>query len=156
MYAVLCSRRMGQHPSDRAFGQRGILARLFAACVGVLCLLAQFSAALHLVLVEHAHCAQHGEWVHVDGEHGGHAAHAVEAARSEVPSQAVTGAADEQGHDHDHCLVGSERRKLALLPTSQLELGPPDDAGEMAYLARTPSTPSTHVYSFAPKTSPPV
>lgn len=156
MYAVLCSRRMGQHPSDRAFGQRGILARLFAACVGVLCLLAQFSAALHLVLVEHAHCAQHGEWVHVDGEHGGHAVHAVDAAHTGVSSQAVTGTADEQGHDHDHCLVGSERRKLALLPPPQPELRAPDGAEEPAHLGRTVLAPSTHRYFFAPKTSPPV
>jgi hypothetical protein len=146
---------MRQDPPERAFGQRGTLARLFAACVGVLCLVAQFSSTLHLLLVDHVHCAQHGEWVHVDGEHGHHAAQPVEAVGAEAPSQAVTSVADERGHEHDHCLMGADRRKLAMLPISQPEVRAPDAADKVVVARRSSSTPATHVYSFAPKTSPP-
>jgi hypothetical protein len=115
----------------------------------LVCLGAQFSTVFHALLVEHRRCAEHGEWVHVDGEHEeGHAGAPGEPA----PDAAVFSA---PGAEDDHCLICSELRKVALLPPSIPELRAPPLDAEAAPSGRKSPAISARVYSFAPKTSPP-
>jgi hypothetical protein len=115
----------------------------------LLCLGAQFSTVFHALLVEHRRCAQHGEWVHVDGEHAeGH----VDARGEPAPDDSVFSA---PGAEDDHCLICSELRKVALLPSSISELRAPPHDAEAAPSGRKSPLHSARVYSFAPKTSPP-
>jgi hypothetical protein len=117
--------------------------------VGLLCLGAQFSAALHGLLVEHRQCAEHGEWVHVDREHaGGH----VSARGEPAPDGPVFNA---PAAEDDHCLVGSELRKATLFVPSVPELRAPNYDGDAEAMGRRCPAHSALIYSFAPKTSPP-
>jgi hypothetical protein len=117
--------------------------------VGLLCLGVQFSTIFHGLLVEHRHCAEHGERVHVDREHAdGHVGARGEPA-PDGPLFTAPAAAD------DHCLIGSELRKVALQAPSIPELRAPTLDGDAAPMGRRSPAHSALIYSFAPKTSPP-
>jgi hypothetical protein len=133
----------------RAPAWRRTIVRYLTVWMGLLCLGAQFSTIFHALLVEHRRCAQHGEWVHVDGEHAeGHVD-----ARGEPPSDDSVFSAP--GAEDDHCLICSELRKVALLPPSIPELRAPPLDAEATPSGRKSPLHSARVYSFAPKTSPP-
>jgi hypothetical protein len=120
---------------------------------------AQVVGLLHLVLVEHERCAEHGEMIEVRGEVQIHAhaqrpaSPALAGARAAAVTAAETGS---PAHDHEHCLVLLGRR------TS----GPPAPAA--AIVASVGTSPIVVVssscvaaprgpplYRLAPKSSPP-
>jgi hypothetical protein len=127
--------------------------RLLSVSVGLLCLSLQLSTALHMVLVEHVRCAEHGEWVHAADAHDEHADLHHDAASLEPGFVAADHPADDS---HDHCPTCTERRKSSLQSVALVELVP-------AGLERSPdrielrvSHHGARVFPFAPKTSPPV
>ncbi|MDD9944655.1 MAG: hypothetical protein OXU20_26655 [Myxococcales bacterium] len=132
---------------------RRTLVRYLAVLVGLTCVVVQFSTALHMLLVEHVSCAEHGGWVHADEEHAaGH-----EGAHDEVvPDSPALAASDAAGeHRHEHCLLCPERRKLALpAPVPDLHL-PAGHDREATLVGQAASTPPASIHAYAPKTSPP-
>lgn len=132
--------------------------RRFQAWVSIICLMSQFSLTTHMLLVEHVKCAEHGEWVHSTEHHQNEVAqsHAAHLASAEERAVLFTGA--EADHQHDDCVLCSERSRLAtpstvchLLPRSAEPVHKLSVSGE-----RAPFVDSRVVYDFAPKTSPPV
>lgn len=106
---------------------------------------------MHWLVVEHVRCAQHGEWIHAGEEHATDAAEA--SASGDGPALLIGDSAESDAHEH--CAVGSERRKQAWLPPSTP--GPrPVAQLSPASSARSASLVSTRVHLFAPKTSPPL
>ena len=135
--------------------RQALLRRLTVWVVGFVCLSAQFTAALHMVLVEHVRCAEHGELVHVDGDqHADHARADQRGVSSGGPT--ISSSSGDGDHGHDHCLICSERRKLALLPTTIPELRAPEGGDVLLALCPDASLYTPRIYSYAPKTSPPV
>lgn len=127
--------------------------RRLAAFVGVMCLLAQFSTAFHLLLVSHVRCAEHAEWV--TAEPGQAAAHVH--TQAETASNAVLGApGDGEHHEHEHCVLCSERRNGALPGSSTAASTAAIDGGLVLRPGPTASSSSARLYLSAPKTSPPV
>jgi hypothetical protein len=128
--------------------RRQLLPRL-TLLLGLFCAYSQVSSTLHWLLVEHARCADHGEWVHVAEEHHAHEA------EDATPASPSVAAAERDAHGHDHCQFLVDARSLtpvsrpeALIPSPTESLGP-DLIG--------PSDCSLPValYRLAPKTSPP-
>lgn len=144
-------RRMAPPPAAR---RRKALLRQLAVWVGLACACVQLSSALHLLLVEHVRCALHGELVHAEAHpQGGHRV----APRAAAPGGAVLHASrSEADHGHEHCQVVSELRRLAVLPSAVPELS----ASQLAIASQALFAPARFcvpcVYSYAPKTSPPV
>jgi hypothetical protein len=135
--------------------RRQALLRRLTVWDGLLCLSAQFASALHMVLVEHVRCAEHGELVHADGEHDAdHAGADQRDVSSDGPT--ISSSSGDADHGHDHCLICSERRKLTLLPTAIPELLAPEVSNLLLALCPDASLYTSRVYSYAPKTSPPV
>lgn len=146
---------MRRHAPTLTLERRRILLRHLTVWVGLLCLFGQFSSALHMVLVEHVRCAEHGELVHVDGDQ--HADHDGTAHRERSPGgPAISSSSTDSDHGHDHCLICSERRKLALLPAAVPELRAPEGGDALLALCPDASIHTPRIYSYAPKTSPPV
>jgi hypothetical protein len=134
--------------------RRHTLLRRLTVWVGLLCLSAQFASALHMLLVEHVRCAEHGELVHANGDkHEDHGSVSRDVSSSGPTIGVSSRHAD---HGHDHCLTCSERRKLALLPPMIPELRAPEDRFAVLAPGWDAPFPSLRIYSLAPKTSPPV
>lgn len=140
-----------QGPAPR----RSWLAAHLAVWIGALCLLlGQFSSILHMATVQHVRCAEHGEWIHAGDPHGpsdvGRAQTVVSGETESIRSAPLS-----DGHEHDHCLLFSEDRRVALFAGFG-EHQAPRTTTAIAALCSSPQYPSQSVYSFAPKTSPPV
>ena len=118
--------------------------------LALLCLASQAAALAHVVLVAHAACAEHGEWI--DARAGEGPRHAAPLPSND-PSLATTGGAA-AAHSHDHCTVATQRDNprpvgpLALAVTS----GPERVAGVEP--GACPSAP-LDALDVAPKSSPP-
>ena len=127
---------------------------LTVGAAALLCLLAQFSSILHMALVEHVRCAEHGELVHAHGDQ--HHDHGAVRDRQSSAVSAISSSSSDNGHGHDHCLVWTERRDPVLAPLTVT--GTVDLVSGDALLApsRGASVYGLRVYSLAPKTSPPV
>ncbi len=124
-----------------------------------LCLAGQLSSLAHLLTVAHGLCPEHGEVVHGSGLHGtgGNAALG--------PAQWLEGLLPALGpsnapaaeHDHDHCLLLSQRRGQSV-PEPALR---PLRAAQLATLRPLLDAAPCRVRSIAllllaPKNSPPV
>jgi hypothetical protein len=117
--------------------------------VGIFCAFSQVSGALHWVLVEHARCAQHGEWVHVgEGDH----AHSDAAA---TPASVSVQAAGSDEHGHDHCDFLPTPRELTLVRSAQSSLPAPRVIDSSGDVRCSDSKAPISLYELAPKTSPP-
>lgn len=139
--------------SPRARQRRRAWFRHLSVWVGLLCLLGQVSSSLHMLLVRHVRCAEHGELVHAE-EHQNGAHAAVHAAG--VPGGPSLRASEGDGdHGHDHCLVWSDRRKLALLPAAIPAPRVPIEGEAPFSLRPVASVHRLRLYAYAPKTSPP-
>lgn len=78
--------------------------------LGLLALVLQGSSGGHMLLVEHAKCAEHGELIH--RAHG----HGIDTATE--PGRSLRSTTDpESKASHDHCLLAAERRD-ALKPVA--------------------------------------
>jgi hypothetical protein len=146
-------RRHRPTPADTL---RRKLLRQLTIWLGVACLLAQISAAVHAVLLDHARCAEHGEWVHAVHEHA--------AVRVDVGPHGDAGGATtveprhsgESQEAHEHCLLRSDRHDPALIPSATLDVTELRLGRAIARVAPSSAAFSGEVYSFAPKTSPPI
>ena len=126
------------------------LLRGVALTVGFVCLVAQFAAALHTLLVQHVRCAEHGEWVHVDEGHGP----TIHVGReTPVEAAALRSSSSAEDHDHEHCLACAERKLVLRWPALS---GVRSPVARRALVSnRRVWRTSSRIYGFAPKSSPP-
>jgi hypothetical protein len=119
--------------------------------LGSLCLVAQLSDAAHMLLVEHVRCAEHGELTHAPESHA-----RLQGETHRAGGPIVTPGAALADDEHDHCLICSDRRKLALVLPAVPVVHAPGAGQAVARPGYVAWIPAQRTYSFAPKTSPPV
>jgi hypothetical protein len=135
--------------------QRASWTRCLAFVVAAIVLASQLSSLAHHLLVAHAVCPRHGEWIHAD-ELAAHESSAADASQADAPA-AWSALPTDSAHEHEHCAVVSDRRQsLAAQARSQI-VSPVDDVAHVA-IGRTcaASTGSVPLLRLAPKNSPPV
>jgi hypothetical protein len=128
---------------------RSLVIRRACVVLGLLGLFLQGSAGGHVLLVEHAKCAEHGELIH--GAQG----HVNDTATESGNSLRSTSDPESEAA-HDHCLLAADRRdamKLVVEPqlTAVRKIEAPV-RGEAADVTPPENAPRFHV---APKNSPP-
>lgn len=128
--------------------RRQLVARL-TLLVGIFCAFSQISGALHWVLVEHARCAEHAEWVHVGEDDHAHSDAAA------TPASVSVQAAGTDEHGHDHCDFLRTPREVTLAPPARASLPVPQVLGCAGQVRRSDSKAPMARYELAPKTSPP-
>lgn len=122
-----------------------------ALALAMLALVAQAGGLLHLVLVQHITCPEHGEWVHAE------AGRQPAALRPVVQHHTPTvekSAADEQ-HEHDHCSVTCSRRDEAVFTAQGVTVETSFMLTKAAAFTRAVVTPTIALLRLAPKASPP-
>lgn len=118
----------------------------------MLALVAQAGSVLHLVLVQHVTCPEHGEWVHA--ESGGVPA-ALTAPAAEHSAPAVEKSTAEEPHGHDHCSVTCTRRDEAVFTGHAVSTATCSALTEAPALSRAVFAPAIALLHLAPKASPP-
>lgn len=142
------------------------LARPLTVVAALLCLGAQLSPALHMLLVEHVRCAQHGEWVHAShdpavgedqaGLRGGHSSHSELSAASEGGTSHLAElrpGAEERAHEHCLTCVVEPSASLRSSMAEVTLLEPPLTTARPALGVL--DLGSSRRYMLAPKASPP-
>jgi hypothetical protein len=125
-------------------------ARAVAAIGAYLCLATQLVGLLHVLLVRHATCPDHGEIVHGAAPVAAHASVLAELAIAPAP-------ADTADDEDEHCLfVATRRRENAGLapaaqPVARIEASAATSLRAPPRLLIVAPT----LYRIAPKTSPP-
>ena len=133
----------------RTESSRSVVSLRACLTLGLLALFLQGSSGGHMLLVEHAKCAEHGELIHSGQGHG------VDTA-TELDRSLRSATDPESEASHDHCLLASERRD-ATKPVADawvaimLTIDVPDRF-QVADSALTENAPRFRV---APKNSPP-
>lgn len=130
--------------------------RARTAGIAGLCVVAHLFALMHLAVVQHERCPEHGELVHAkDSDHAtGRVTAAVAPGATATPTDAVLPAyAGSQDRDHDHCLSVTERRDRQEV-RAQAATSMPLDRQPSLPDAAAP-TIARALYRSAPKTSPP-
>jgi hypothetical protein len=128
--------------------------RLLVTSLAVLCLACQASTLIHLMVVAHVPCVEHGELIDVRPDAPPAVVQPPAAAAAHfalcAPGPVVP------PHSHDHCAVLATRRESALL--SQPAQWVLDGAGQASTCrpAEVRSTPALRPLDVAPKSSPPV
>lgn len=135
------------HPKDRAI-------RVSSGAVAALCILTQMALLLHMVLVRHTICAEHGELVEQPARGAGAAVVASLTDAERTNAAATQGTSETYGHDH--CTVCAQRRERAVLQqASEAVVPPPGDAVALLAGVATQVTRTCPIYLIAPKNSPP-
>lgn len=117
------------------------------------CLMVQVVALLHLALVPHVRCPEHGEMTHAHV--GSHSAVPLRQARA-VLDGVYLDARDSDGEDtHDHCDWCAERRDHRVQSTSEVASSR-HELDVTACREQAVGARSIAVYRFAPKVSPPI
>lgn len=143
--------------------------RFLAACVAALLLCTQFASVVHMVLVPHVTCPDHGELMH-PGEDASSHSHGADPdgtephgiGRKAPEIQSARSAPDlDSAHGHDHCAVVAHRREnLALAAVSHGDQPAQTSAPALSQCATSlqifGAPQSRALYLLAPKTSPPV
>jgi hypothetical protein len=122
--------------------------------VAVLLFCGQLSSWVHLALVPHAICAEHGELIHVVQAPAFDGTPAPKAGESSL----VASAPVEVEHAHDHCQFGPHHRAPAMTAprapvVAENRVVPPRPP---ILGASAPAVRAISLYLLAPKTSPPV
>ena len=143
------STTLPQSPGHPARRQRRSRTAVAAA---VLCLLAQVFATVHLVVVRHEVCADHGEVVHAGGDHGDAPAGAAGTGDATIQARAAADAG--HGDDDDHCRLLTERRAAGGGGSPSLHATPGVIEAKAAMPESLPARTSA-LYRLAPKISPP-
>lgn len=140
-----------------ASGRRAAWARLLAFLVTAIIIASHASSFAHLLLVEHAVCPQHGEWIHAD-ELGAHAESAPAESPQAGQSTLKAALSPEAEHAHDHCAAPSERRKYITAEPRSPAVSSPCAPSPLAMRAAedAPRARSVALFYLAPKNSPPV
>jgi len=137
-----------------AISQQLASAGLIATCLAL-----QLAGTLHLMVVEHELCFEHGEAVDVAGsahhDHGGRVPAGTDRSASEI--SATSGRDGHGATSHDHCPQVEDRAGRALIVARAFEGAPPPTLLAMVAAPSTPWTLSVDALRLlAPKTSPPV
>lgn len=128
--------------------------RVLMASLAVLCLACQASTLVHLVVVAHVPCAEHGELIDVRAE--------APLARAAVPVLGaasvalVSPAAEPPPHSHDHCAVLATRRENARVSQPPLLVLDRAVVAQPRCTAEATSPAAMRPLDVAPKSSPPV
>lgn len=133
---------------------RGRAPRAVLVLVSMLCLASHVGALLHLVLVRHQTCAEHGELVHAG--HAGLPGAVTSLAEGTTRATAVTtGATSTELAEEDHCLVLAAAPAHGTCgPTETVVITDPPAVSEPSILP-TWAPPARERLRLAPKTSPP-
>lgn len=124
--------------------------------LAAVCLAGQVTSISHMLVVPHERCAEHGALVH-SGAHGREVAgHVVEARARAASRAALMSAAGADGHDHDHCLACTNRRKSVLGAAAAVCVPTSSSAPTAQPVPQRPRWAARAIYGFAPKCSPPV
>lgn len=121
-------------------------------------LVAQLSALVHLGLVRHVICAEHGELIHADDvDHS--PATPAQAVSPATTARTTSASGRHEGsayHGHEHCLMAAHRRERAVPSNngwfSFVSEPPPSDTTESSAV---PRPAPVAIYRLAPKSSPP-
>ena len=99
---MLPALRMGGPMHKRGLKRRRACLRQLTLSLGLLCLMSYASSTMHLLLVEHVHCAEHGKLAHADEDHGhDHSIVTTSVSKAEDRIRASNPTA-KHGHGHDH------------------------------------------------------
>lgn len=133
--------------SARQSNRRG-LRRWLGAIAAAIALLGQLTTTLHMAVVEHATCPEHGETVHVVRRNAdrGPSSMALGAAH-------VKAASDESAHEH--CAVGLQQRHRLSVSPAQEDRAPQPSALRARAIAGLTRPPAIALLVLAPKNSPP-
>jgi hypothetical protein len=120
----------------------------------------QLAGVVHLALVPHTVCAEHGELVHAEQGASVHAggADATSANAAHVATTAAyrAGHAAESADHHEHCFVSALRRQSSAVAPAQASPQLAPLAGCQATTLLTAATaPAIPLLALAPKSSPP-
>jgi hypothetical protein len=113
--------------------------RLFASLLTLAFALSQIVGFLHLALVQHAPCLEHGGMMHV--EDGGHTHTAQE--QADPLTRLATGEIED--HNHEDCVFGLRDRD-AVAPDAAPEVSPP----RLLAATRPAATPYAADFAHAP------
>jgi hypothetical protein len=146
---------MNRVKHTRGEGRRAAWARFLALVMAALTVASQASSVTHLLLVEHAVCPQHGEWIHADqlAEHAESSPADTHHARTklEAPLQ------PDGEHEHEHCAAVSDRRELLTGEARSFSASlPPCDDHAALSSTHEPRVRVVPLFYIAPKNSPPV
>lgn len=127
--------------------------RVVMASLALLCLVAQASTLVHLVLVPHQACAEHGELI--DARADGVPVPLARIHHALGSAAAVGRAAAPRAHSHDHCAVLATRRDgaRASQPSLALDHRAAEELPSPALCVSRPA--SIRLLDVAPKSSPP-
>jgi hypothetical protein len=126
--------------------------RVVASILATVALAGQVTSFVHLVLVRHVTCAEHGELVEVGKEHA-----IAKSARQAAPANVVTSESPADAHGHDHCLLAPMRRdRIAAGSPGSFDSLHVDAYGTIGVVAADEVAPPIAVILLAPKNSPPL
>jgi hypothetical protein len=125
--------------------------RALTALGAYLCLSAQLIGVIHVLVVRHATCPDHGELTH-------RVATAAVTPPAQPPADTARGAPPVVEHQDEHCLMLiTRRREMAGLTPGGAALALLSPAAAVAAISPTPPFPLPGaVLRLAPKTSPPL
>lgn len=129
-----------------------------AVALALVCLVAQAASYLHLAVVRHVQCPEHGELVHLGPSTAAGPEVALETV-GDTDAHHLRGAAASPSwtHDEGHCLVGFSQRSRAGLGQAPSRLAPPTATRPLPPdEASAPRIAAVALYRLAPKASPPV
>ena len=132
--------------------------RASGVLLSALYLLALFASPLHLLLVEHERCSQHGEFVHSSEHTAAHQGLGSVALQQSTPDlQPPVLVASAAHGDHDHCSsCAAAPEAVTLVQPSTVDDAHGGD-GEGSDPVHVAALMPTHTrYLLAPKQSPPV
>jgi hypothetical protein len=121
----------------------------------------QLSGTIHLAIVQHAICAEHGEAMDVGEDEDAHGHHVAPAARQTLESvQSLISAStspSSRDESHHHCPLDEDRNTHALVVYAASISPHSASSIELALPPAEPVRPSAReLHRLAPKTSPPV
>lgn len=119
-----------------------------SVAVAILCLLVQSLALVHLVVVKHVRCAEHGDVMHAgDGDPD-----VVPARGDSAGVRRARAGGDAESHDHCQSLV--ERRDIRTFQATEITTVCLD-VHEVDPAKPAPAIVAIAIYRVAPKVSPP-
>lgn len=122
-------------------------------CVAVVCLVAQLLGWGHLIAVEHARCAEHGEVIHVD--RAAAPERLTQEHRGDERETSMADADRDDRHADDHCSWLAERRDVVLGVSAHVTCLPTAELASVTPPRSAPPAASIALLRLAPKLSPP-
>lgn len=121
--------------------------------LAMLALVAQTGGVLHLVLVQHVTCPEHGEWVHAPS--AGALAAAVSTPTPGHDTPAVEKSTADEKHVHDHCSATCTRRDDVVSQRPGVTLQAFLQLTQAPLHLQAAVAPAIALLRLAPKASPP-